>query len=106
MWKLSYPIWEDFRVVIGISIAISIILFALLGIFTNKFQCSNWIIFLPTFLSLLGIIISLTIMLLMEGKNGVLQHAFLGVLTYSICVLIVTIILAIIALLIKHNILK
>ncbi len=106
MWKLSYPIWEDLRVIIGISIAISIILFTLLRIFTNKFQCSNWIIFLPTFLSLLGIIISFTVMLLAEGKNGVLQHAFLGILTYSICVLIVTIILAIITLLIKHSMFK
>ena len=106
MWKLSYPIWEDFRVVIGISIAISIILFALLRIFTNKFQCSNWIILLPSILSLIGIIISLTIMLLAEGKNGVLQHAFLGVLTYSICVLIANTILTIITLLSKHSMLK
>ena len=87
MWKLSYPIWEDLRVIIGISIAISIILFTLLRIFTNKFQCSNWIIFLPTFLSLLGIIISFTVMVLAEGKNGVLQHAFLGILTlFNLCV--------------------
>lgn len=106
MWKLSYPIWEDFRVIISISIATSIILFALLKMVTNKFQCSNWIIFLPTFLSLLGIIISLAVIVLIEGKNSVLQHVFLGVFTYSICVLIVTIILAIIALLIKYRMFK
>lgn len=106
MWKLSYPIWEDLRVIVVISIAISMILFAVLRIFTNKFQCSNWIMFLPALLSVLGSIIGFTAMLLAEGKNGVLQHIFLGVFTYSICVLFVSLIIASIVLLIKNGICK
>lgn len=45
-------------------------------------------IFMPALLSVLGSIIGFTAMLLAEGKNGVLQHIFLGVFTYSICVLL------------------
>ncbi len=106
MWKLSYPIWEDLRVIVVISIAISMILFAVLCIFTDKFQCSTWIIFMPALLSVLGSIIGFTAMLLAEGKNGVLQHIFLGVFTYSICVLFVSLIIASIVLLIKDGICK
>lgn len=96
MWKLSYPVWEDIRVVIGGSIAISAIAFCLINLFTNNFRCSKWIIFIPTLISLILCVCSVTLIFLLEGKSGVLQHIFLGVLTYSICILIVTLIIAII----------
>lgn len=96
MSNLYYHIWEDFRFVISISVIIGIISFVLAKIFTNKL-----IIFIPTIISALASLASMVFMLLFEGKNGVLQHVFLGILTYSFCIFVVTIIISVTMILTK-----
>ena len=101
MLNLSYPYWEDLRVVIVISIAIGIISFVLISKFTNKFQCSNWIIFIPPLISAVGIVVSIALIVYFSGKDGILQHSFLGLFTYSVCTLIVTVIISLMILTFK-----
>lgn len=96
-----YDFWEDGRVIIVCSLIIAMLMYFIMWKLTNGFKCTKLIIFIPTLLCLVGVILGVLMMFL--SKDGILQHVFLCVATYSLLTLIITGIVGLIILWVKRR---
>ncbi len=94
--------WEDGRVMIIISIAISIGFLIILYRITNL----KWKVWLPVILCGPIIIFGAIMMFFPNGTGGVTQHFYLGITMYSSCILLFTGVGEIIMILLKKLVLK
>ena len=85
---LDLEFLENGNVMFFISIIISILLLFILWKQTNGFKILGWKLFLHAFLCIPFIIFGMIMIAFPNGTLGVTQHVYLGIIMYSLCVLI------------------
>ena len=82
--------WEDGKIMFTFCIVITGIFIIVLALVTNGFRQLNWKIWLPAVVCIPIIILCLIMTFFPNGTGGVTQHFYLGILMYTLCILIFT----------------
>ena len=97
---LNEDFWENGLVMIIFSIIFGLIFELLTWSISRRYQIKN-IIFIPSLLCLIIMSFGIIMLSFPNGTGGVTQHFYLGIIMYSLSILIVTLIIGLVILLLK-----
>ena len=75
-------IYENLIFVIIVSLLLMLISFFIISRLVSVFKCPIWMLFIPTFILIVGIILCVLFILWFNHKDSVLQFLFFGILNY------------------------